>query len=324
MPGPFSSRRGGSPRPIRPSAAWSTTRTRGITVPGPACSASWPGGGRATKMPGASQLAYVEALESQIRLFSADPSAGEARWLLGKLRLATSDRDSAATLWSSIPRLDPRWLDAQARGGRLASGRSRRPAPQQRPDPREAAIRRRPGHSWSRPRSKPATQPNGRRSSLPSPDWNSRWASETRTRHVRSASGSDKSASQAEQRDQANRLHILALGELGRFVEAEREARAEAAHARAADLLEIVRLIDHNASESESDLRLRRFGLILRVLLGASWSGPRTSPRGPRGGPTPDDPGPALQRRRRTRPSVPRHLARDTHHPRRSTDGRPG
>jgi hypothetical protein len=57
------------------------------------------------------------------------------------------------------------------------------------------------------------------------------------------------------------------MAELSRFVEAEQEARAEVRLAQPTDLLEIARLIDHVASESESDLRLRRFGLILNILL---------------------------------------------------------
>ncbi|MBV8384293.1 MAG: hypothetical protein JOZ63_16920, partial [Planctomycetaceae bacterium] len=75
------------------------------------------------------------------------------------------------------------------------------------------------------------------------------------------------SASQAEQRDQARRLQILALAELGQLIEAERGARDEAIQARPADLLDTARLLDQVASESASDPRLRQFGLILRVLL---------------------------------------------------------
>ncbi len=64
----------------------------------------------AVRVPGASTRAYAEALEAQVRDFPQDPSTGEARWLLGKLRLATSDRHAALNLWSDIPRDDPRWL----------------------------------------------------------------------------------------------------------------------------------------------------------------------------------------------------------------------
>jgi hypothetical protein len=221
----------------------------------------------ATKMPGASQHAYVEALESQIRLFPADPSAGEARWLLGKLRLATSDRDSAATLWASIPRTDPRWLDAQLAAAALRQddldtqrlNNDRTLVKQRFDDARSFLVA-------TDEQARDATERTAIQLALARLELTPGVGNPDEARQI--CERIHRSASQAEQRDQANRLNILALGELGRFVEAEREARAEAAHARPADLLEIVRLIDHNASESESDLRLRRFGLILRVLVG--------------------------------------------------------
>jgi hypothetical protein len=74
-------------------------------------------------------------------------------------------------------------------------------------------------------------------------------------------------ASQPEQRDQARRLRLVALAETNHFLEAEREARDEATQALPAELRDIARLLDHIASESESDLRMRQFGLILGTLL---------------------------------------------------------
>ena len=76
-----------------------------------------------------------------------------------------------------------------------------------------------------------------------------------------------KSPTSPELRGQAVRLHLLALAELNRYVEAERLARAEVAQASPADLLETARLLDQIVSESESDLRLRRFGLLMRIVL---------------------------------------------------------
>jgi hypothetical protein len=81
-------------------------------------------------------------------------------------------------------------------------------------------------------------------------------------------------ASRTDQRDQARRLRIVALAVLNRFDEAEKEARDESARTRPADLLEVTRLLDHIASDSESDLRMRRFGLIIRTLLGNAQEGP--------------------------------------------------
>jgi hypothetical protein len=68
-------------------------------------------------------------------------------------------------------------------------------------------------------------------------------------------------------RDLATRLHIVALGYTNRFVEAEREAHDEAVAGRPDDLLQTARLLDYAASESDSDLRMRRFGTLMRILL---------------------------------------------------------
>jgi hypothetical protein len=67
----------------------------------------------ATKVAGFTQEGYVRALETQIRDFPGDPSASEARWLLGLARLAAGDRPAASALWKAIPRNQPRGLDAR-------------------------------------------------------------------------------------------------------------------------------------------------------------------------------------------------------------------
>jgi hypothetical protein len=76
-----------------------------------------------------------------------------------------------------------------------------------------------------------------------------------------------RSASQAERRDRARRLDLVAAAELNHFLEAEQAARAEIKLSHPADLLEIARELDRVASEFSSDLRVRRFGLIMRLLL---------------------------------------------------------
>ena len=52
--------------------------------------------------PGATRKAYVDALDAQIRQFPGDPATSEARWLLGRLRLAASEKDAALALWAAI------------------------------------------------------------------------------------------------------------------------------------------------------------------------------------------------------------------------------
>ncbi len=226
------------------------------------------GRGRAValRLPGASPHAYAQALEAQIRDFPSDPSTSEARWLLGRLRLAASDRVAAQALWTGIPRNDPRWLDAQLT---VASLRQDDLDTQRINNDRERVIQR---YKEARDflsaildqvqsdSERVAVQLGLARLDLTPEVGHPDEARQTCERVLRSAG-------QPEQRDQARRLKILALAELGRFIEAEQAARAEVNQARPADLIHTVRLLDQVASESESDLRLRRFGLILRILL---------------------------------------------------------
>src|SRR6185312_1466546 len=64
------------------------------------------GSSRATEL-------YVQAIDDHLRSFAADPTAGEARWLLGQARQALGDPEGAAAAWSAIAADDPRWLDAR-------------------------------------------------------------------------------------------------------------------------------------------------------------------------------------------------------------------
>ena len=57
---------------------------------------------------------------------------------------------------------------------------------------------------------------------------------------------------------------------MSRYVDAEREAQAHSSWRVPTEhdtLFDVVRLLDHGATSAESDLRQRRFGLILRLIL---------------------------------------------------------
>ena len=84
------------------------------------------GRGLALGRPGVSQADYASALQDQVKRFPADPSASEARWLLGKLRLAESDRDGAVRSGRRFP--------TAARLARVSRG-DRRPPPERRRNP---------------------------------------------------------------------------------------------------------------------------------------------------------------------------------------------
>ncbi|RUL85553.1 hypothetical protein [Tautonia sociabilis] len=72
--------------------------------------------GRLASTPGApadSRPSYERALNAHIAAFPSDHSASEARWILGRLRLASGQRDEAIDLWSTIPAGHPRWQEAR-------------------------------------------------------------------------------------------------------------------------------------------------------------------------------------------------------------------
>ena len=65
-------------------------------------------------------------------------------------------------------------------------------------------------------------------------------------------------------------LRMVALTEIGRYVEAEREAQTHADWddpAEHAFLLDVIRLLDQCAATASTDLRQRRFGLVLRLVV---------------------------------------------------------
>ena len=67
----------------------------------------------------------------------------------------------------------------------------------------------------------------------------------------------------------ARMLRLVALVEMGRYVEAEREAYSHPSWRVAGEtsvLLDAIRLLDQCASTAESDLRQRRFGLVLKLI----------------------------------------------------------
>ncbi|HMB02997.1 MAG TPA: hypothetical protein VKP69_04555, partial [Isosphaeraceae bacterium] len=224
------------------------------------------GRGLALRLPWATQAAYVAALEAQIRDSPDDPSTGEARWLLGQLRLATGDRAAARTLWSAIPRGGAHWLEARIA---LAGFHQDDLDTQRLNNDRERVARRydeaRDFLTASLDQVANPTEQVELSLALARLDLTPGAGRPDDARLL--CERIQKSASLAEQRNRARHLHILAMAELSRFAEAEQEARNEIRQARPTDLLAIARLIDHVASESESDLRLRRFGLILRILL---------------------------------------------------------
>ena len=77
-------------RPMALAGSWTRRGPPATSGPGRGCSGPWPGAG---PWPPGSRARRgrptSEALEAQVRDFPDEPSTGEARWLLGQLRLAS-------------------------------------------------------------------------------------------------------------------------------------------------------------------------------------------------------------------------------------------
>jgi hypothetical protein len=223
----------------------------------------------AANLPGASARSYQDVLEKQVKEFPNDPNTDEARWLLGDLARARGDQARARTLWTSIGIKSPRWLDS-----RRALAALDRVAIVEAPLGKELSRLRGPFREAAdfldksiqeAPNESARTELSLDRALLDlSPDV--RNADEAREIAERIS----RSSITENQRFRADLIRSIALAQLGRYVEAELIARhiAESPeHYDPAAFLEAIRLMDRSASISESDLRERRFGLLMRMLI---------------------------------------------------------
>jgi tetratricopeptide (TPR) repeat protein len=222
---------------------------------------------------GASREEYVRALVSHLRLFPIDPTAGEARWLLGRLKLDAGDRDEAIALWSAIPPGNGRRLDAQLAiagihhqavdAGRLAGDRvelahqmdiarihlddafkeTRDPVQRMEIELEQAVLDLTPGAG--------------------DPD-----------EALKLCERLAQDAPRADLRERGNLLRIVALAEKGRYADAERRLRESAPGGSARDLLPAARLLDRFASAADSDLVRRRIGPLMGLAVGGLLARP--------------------------------------------------
>jgi hypothetical protein len=223
----------------------------------------------ALHLPGASAASYTSALEQQIRDFPRDATTDEARWLLGGLALASGDRARALSLWSAIATGSSRWLDSRLAVAEL--DRADLDVLQNNPDRARMAERferadRFLVDSLRQARADDATSElvlARARLNLTPLVGNPVTARESCERVLRLA-GSHASHYRA-------RLYrLVSLVEAGRYVEAEREAQSHTSWSVPTSpdtQLDAVRLLDQCASVSETDLRQRRFGLVLKLIL---------------------------------------------------------
>ncbi len=221
-------------------------------------------------LPGASTESYTLALDRQIRDFPRDPSTHEARWLRGGLALAASNREQARALWSAIPSGSPRWLDAILAIAAL----DRDEIDQAQINPARDQIQtlferddRFLQESLSQARSDPETAALllARARLELTPTIGKAESARQRCEHVLQL------ALAPALHYEARLVRIVALVELSRYVAAEREAQSHYASWRVPSqwetLIDAIRLLDHQAASADTDLKQRRYGLVLRLLI---------------------------------------------------------
>jgi hypothetical protein len=218
---------------------------------------------------GASSASYAAALEEQVRAFADDPATGEARWLLGRLAQESGERDRAESLWLSIRPDSSRWLDARLAVAALYRDElARQEFHPNRPLLAQQFARadrlleesiRQAGSEAATTELLLARAQLNLTTTAGSPDR----ARELCDRVARLPLSEDSHY-------RARLLRLIALVQLNRYLEAEREAQSHPqweVPGRRAFLLEAIRLLDHGAMTAATDLRQRRFGLVLKLLV---------------------------------------------------------
>jgi len=214
---------------------------------------------------------YAEALERQIRDFPNDPTATEARWLLGAAEQDRGASEKARALWGAIPPTADRWIDARLA---IADGMRRDIEDRMSTAEDQAQIDAFAAASKFLTESLEAARPR------PESDQAELMLREARLELIPDL-GKPRQA--RDVLDRVNRMNLtaaqryrvrlgrtVALAALGRYVEAEREAQQHPSWADPAsrpDFMDAIRLLDLGASTAQADLQQRRFGLVARLLI---------------------------------------------------------
>jgi hypothetical protein len=220
-------------------------------------------------LPGASTESYVAALQAQVRDFPEESATDEARWLLGKLALGESDRQSARSIWSAISPGSPRWLES--RSAILALDRARLDREALNPDRQRLTEAFEQADHFVTESIAQARSDTDKTSLL---------LAQARLELTPGAGRPDAARQRCERiarlpaspvaHYQARLYRLVALVELDRHVEAEREALSHSDWRVATEmnaLLDAIRLLDQVAATAEIDLRRRRSGLILKEIV---------------------------------------------------------
>jgi hypothetical protein len=218
---------------------------------------------------GASSDLYADALKEQLRDFPDDPATHEARWLLGQLAIADGHRAQAETLWSAIAPASTRWLDS-----RLAIAdidRDELDRQQIDPDRRKLTeLFERADRFLDRAINQARSDDDRAELLLARARLNltPRVGTPETARDLCDRVSRMVAAPGLQYRARLYRL--VALVESGRYVEAERGAQSHLSWRNPTErdaLFDAVRVLDQSASTAETDLRQRRFGLVLRLIV---------------------------------------------------------
>jgi hypothetical protein len=224
----------------------------------------------AAGLPGISIETYTRALDRQIRDFPSEPATQEARWLRGQIAQAANRAREARALWSAIPSGSPRWLDSRL--AIAALDRDELEAAQINPDrDRLRALFEHSDRFLQESQNQAQSDPDLAAILLAS-------ARLELTPLVGKADSARERCERVLQLALASSLHyqarltrIAALVELARYVAAEREAQSHYTSWRVPaqwdTLIDAIRLLDQHAASADTDLKQRRYGLVLRLLI---------------------------------------------------------
>ena len=223
------------------------------------------GRARAVGEANASTDKYRDALESHLREHPADPSTDEVRWLLGRVRLDAGDRPGAVALWSAIAAGTPRRLDARLAVGGLL----RRDVEESLIGGDLDAARKRLDLASSQCHEAlaEATRPADRATlTLAGATLDLIPGVERPEQARRAADPLINAAPSPSLQALARLIRAVAQAELGRYVEAERDAREALPSASPADLVLTLRLLDRFATAADTDVARRRVGTLMRTV----------------------------------------------------------
>jgi hypothetical protein len=223
----------------------------------------------AAGLPGITPAAYAQALDEQVRDFPDDPATDEARWLLGSLARASGDSSRAEASWSAIPHGSARWLDA-----RLALAEIKRTALESHLVAGDHHALTEEYQSAHREISETLRIARSEAETIELSLALARFDLVPGVGHPQPVVALTQRIQRMNLtplgRYRARLLYTIAQCQVGRYVEAEREAQNHASWAEPSareTFLDAVSLLDQSAASSEMDLPQRRFGMVLRLLI---------------------------------------------------------